>query len=182
MSYKSNNPNPPAWTYEQIFLKKKPEPYDHQGAPVISEIETNDGTGVFLMKTTGEFFEGNGWPEFFEYYAIEAPRNSEMRRAFEWGEISWKDYWTHKGWLLRIKIPFNPAPVHSDYVSIDELSPKFIANLEDLAFQGPYQIKLEVLELACVPSPFKSKDLSKQERIYQQFLMRHGHKLLKNIA
>jgi hypothetical protein len=60
--------------------------------------------------------------------------------------------------------------------------PTFIVNLDHLAFRGPYQIKLEVLELACQPIPCQKRDLSEQERIYQQFLMRHGHRLLKKTA
>lgn len=43
------------------------------------------------------------------YYGIEAPRNCPMREAFEWGEIEWEDFWTHKDVLYEITMPFNPG-------------------------------------------------------------------------
>ena len=105
MSYRDNHPNPPVWTSEQSDLMHQPEPYDRSGSAALFEIDSPDGLTQFLVSVTGDDFRDSGWPEYFTFYGIEAPRTCKMRHGFEWGEISWRDYWTHKEWLLHMRSP-----------------------------------------------------------------------------
>ena len=182
MSYRDKHLTPPVWTQEQARARKKPEPYDQAGAGSLFEIDAPDGSTTFLMSVTGDAFQGDGWPEFFTYYGIEAPKGCKVRKAFEWGEISWREFWTHKGWLLHMRLPFNGGPMDSSYVSTTNLSKYFQAALDDFGYKCPYEFKREQLELGCIPFPFHPVDIPRAEREYQQFMMRHGHKFSKGAA
>ena len=182
MSYREDHPIPPIWTYEQSCAIRIPDPYDKAGAGELHEIDAPDGSTTFLMSTTCDNFEGNGWPEYFCSYGIEAPRGCKIRHAFEWGELSWRDYWTHKGWLLHMKSPFNGGPMTSSYICTTNLSKKFYEIIDKFAHKSPYEFKREQLELKCEPSPFRKKNLARAEREYQQFMMLHGHKFAKRSA
>ena len=182
MSYRDYHPNPPVWTSEQSDVMNKPEPHDQSGAASLFEMDAPDGSTQFLVSVTGDDFQESGCPEYFTFYGIEAPRTCKMRHAFEWGEISWRDYWTHKGWLLHMRTPFNGGPMESAYVSTTNLSKHFCADLDYFGHKGPYEFKREQLELSCIPSPFRPKDLPHAEREYQEFMMRHGHKFGRRAA
>ena len=182
MSYRDNYPTPPVWNSEQANVMNEPEPYDRSGSAALFEMDAPDGSTQFLVAVTGDDFEESGWPEYFTYYGIEAPRSCKMRHAFEWCEISWRDYWTHKGWLLHMRIPFNGGPMESAYVSTNNLSKYFYGKLDRTGYKGPYEFKREQLELCCMPSPFRPEDLSHAEREYQEFMMRHGHKFKRLAA
>ena len=183
MSYRENHPCPPIWTHEQSSLIRSPEPYDRAGAGSLYELDTPDGETTLLMSVTGDEFEQEGWPEFFTFYGVEAPRGCEIRRAFEWDEMSWRDFWTHKGWLFYLRMPFEAGPMNSTYVTTTNLSHHFCHWLDRLGQRSPYDLKLQQLELSCKPSPFRTpKDIAKAEREYQQFMIRHGHKFVKRAA
>ena len=182
MSYRDDHPIPPIWTDEQSCALRTPDPYDQAGAGELHEIDAPDGSTTFLMSTTCDNFEGNGWPEYFTSYGIEAPQGCKMRQAFEWGEISWREFWTHKGWVLHMRAPFQAGPMQSSYISPIDLCKSFNALLDEFGHESPYDFKRQQLELKCIPSPFKPKDLSHAEREYQQFMMRHGHKLARRAA
>ena len=183
MSSRDDHPNSPVWTYEQSVLEREPEPYDRSGAAALFELDAPDHSTVFLVSITGDDFRESGWPDYFTYYGIEAPRDCPMRRAFEWGEISWRDFWTHKGWLLHMREPFAGGPMVSSYVSTSHLSKYFNETLDDFRTKGPYDFKLQQLELSCMPSPFTSpRELAKAEREYQEFMLRHGHKFARRAA
>lgn len=176
MSYRASHPNPPVWTFEQSNVRKEPEPYDRSGSAALFEIDAPDASTQFLVSVTGDDFRESGWPEYFTFYGIEAPRTCKMRHAFEWGEISWTDYWTHQGWLLHMRTPFNGGAMHSSYVSTASLSKQFCADLDHLGYKGPYEFKREQLEGSCLFSTFCPKEFPNAEREYQEFMMRHGHK------
>ena len=166
MSYRDNHPNPPVWTSEQSDLMHQPEPYDRSGSAALFEIDSPDGLTQFLVSVTGDDFRDSGWPEYFTFYGIEAPRTCKMRHGFEWGEISWRDYWTHKEWLLHMRSPFNGGPMESEYVSTNNLSRHFYATLDKFSHKGPYEFKLEQLEGCFRHSTFRPKDFPNAEREY----------------
>ena len=183
MSYRNSHPNPPVWTFQESSNCTQPDPYDRAGAASLSELAAPDGSTTFLVSTTFANFQDSGWPEYFTLYGIEAPRDCPMRRAFEWGESSWRDFWTHKGWLLHMREPFAGGPMVSSYVSTSHLSKYFNETLDDFRTKGPYDFKLQQLELSCMPSPFTSpRELAKAEREYQEFMLRHGHKFARRAA
>ena len=81
-----------------------------------------------------------------------------------------------------MRTPFSGGPMESEYVSSNNLSKHFYEKLDQFGRKGPYEFKREQLELCCIPSPFKPKDLSHAEREYQEFMMRHGHKFPQRAA
>ena len=176
MSYRDNHLTPPIWTFEQSMLRKTPEPYDRSGSAALVEMDAPDHSTQFLVAVTGDDFQGHGWPDHFTYYGIEAPRTCKMRHAFEWGEISWRDYWTHKGWLLLMRTPFDGGPMVSEYVATRNLSQNFYTILDKFGNKSPFEFKREQLEGCFRLSTLRPKEFPKAEHEYQEFMKRHGQK------
>jgi hypothetical protein len=161
------------WPYGLLENARTPPPYDRAINTLITELDAPDGSTTFLLK----FFAFDEELGLATYYAIEAPRDCPMRQAFEWGHISWHEYWTHKTHLYELIIPFNPGPVTTTFITPEEIAPKEIANFHQLGHFSPNHLKLEQLELAwknSIRNP--ARDEIEAERQYHEFLQRCAHR------
>jgi len=114
-----------------------------------------------------------------QYYAIEAPRGCPAREAFEVGNISWMDYWSHKGWLLRLHIPIKGGDVSSTYITMDDVNDNTIGHFKHHGTSGPLLLMREMFESRLNMARLKGEDGMEEERDYLEFLTRHRHRLPK---
>lgn len=181
MDYKMRNPIAPTWTFKDFTSWRTPEPFDVATCAQAFEVDTPDLSAVLLMQT-GEICDVN---TSMVFYAIEASRECSMRRAFEWGEISWLDFWSHRGWLLRINMPLTPGPVTSSYIAPSQMNASIINYLKKLEGRFPYDLKQQQLKFHCDGPLFRvfSKSARDQaESKYQQFMLKYGHRFSENAA
>ena len=176
--FKSRNGVAPTWTRDQFRCSRRPEPYDciHEG--VLEEYDSPDKSAVFLV-IVGGFDEDYGE---FTLYGIEAPGRCPMREAFEWGEISWADFWSHKNWLIQINVPLSFGNPITKYISFTQVNLETRSRFEFLSHRGPYLLKLQQLELACEYSSWDGGDPIVAEYEYRNFMMRHGHRFAVQAA
>ncbi len=172
---KFRNNSPPQWSCKDFSQTRRPEPYDRVDAWSLEEIDAPDQSTVILMAIAG-LDETHGE---FTMYGIEAPRGCPMREAFEWGEISWMDFWSHRNWLLEITVPLQSGDAVSKYISVEDINPETRARFEVLGQRGPYHLKLRQLELSCEYSSWDGTDPVQAERDYRDFMIRHGHRFAR---
>ena len=177
MDYRDKHPTPLTWTREELGMDSRPEPHDQFGASNLAEIDAPDGSATFLYMHAG--FSDDG---LFRRIAIEAPRNCPMRIAFEWGEISWLDFWCHRGWLLDIYWSIEGGGAVAHYVTPDQLPVEILDSLKWLGFQSPYFLKHVQLELHALYAGRDGEDDAKAEKDYRDFIVKHGAKILKFAA
>ena len=178
MDYKSRHHVPLNWTYDDFEQKTHPAPYDCSSAACFFEIVSPDGLTTFLLNLS--IHELDADPAIF--YGIEAARNCPMRKAFEWGEISWPDYWSHKGWLLKIECPWNPGLLKTSYITPDQMDQTTHDELERLKGRSPYDLKRRILELGCDLEKAGTHEAVTAEREYRQFMTMYGHRFAKLAA
>ena len=166
------------WNYQQFFEWRTPEPYDYLAWSALIELDAADKSTTFLLK----YVAWNDDTADSTFYGIEAPRKCPMRSAFEWGELSWEDYWTHKDWLLKILVPFNPGPVISTLMSPADIDPMVMLKFRVNENRFPYELKREHLETAWKYTEWNGRDPIAAERKYREFMMRHGHRFEKKAA
>ena len=170
MDYKDRHSIAPQWTYEEFCAYKEPEPYDQFTCANLRELETPDQEVVLLVKQS-HIDEPSGLVTF---YCIEAPRTCPMRKSFEWGDISWTEYWNHKPWLIEITCQLGGPTVTSRYIVPSEIADKSVKTFEFLGHRGPYILKYEQLK-----GVFKYSDwiTEKSIRSYRDFILRHSERL-----
>ena len=178
MNYKSKNQIPLNWTYDAFGKSEQPSPYDCLSPACLHEIVAPDGVTVFLINLSMEDLDADPGV----YYGIEAPRNCPMRQAFEWGEISWPDYWAHKGWLLKIEIPWNPGILKTSYITADQMDITTQNELKNYKGRYPYELKRQVLELRCSLAKAGTPESTVAEREYRQFMTMYAHRFAKLAA
>jgi hypothetical protein len=178
MDYKMRNSKPPIWSLELFMAYRKPEPYDVPSSGELMEVDSKDLTSVFLVDHC--FGEEHGLDVSF--YAIEAPRSCPLRKAFEWGEISWLDFFMHKEWLLYISMPVNALQVVSKYITPHQIDPTTRIRMEHMGRTFPYELKRQQLEARCTNSILETGDTRVAEREYQNFMVRYGHRFSKAAA
>jgi len=166
------------WSYHEVMSLKVPEPFDIRAFIDLKELDAPDGSTAFLI-LYGGFNESAG---DFTYYGIEAPRNCPMRHAFEWGELTWNEYWTHKDFLYRIVIPFDIGPVTSEIISPREMSENSKSTLSNIDHLCPYEIKRRTLQASTKWATNSPQDQLSAEREYQQFMIQFGHRIPNRAA
>ena len=106
-----------------------------------------------------------------------------MRQAFEWGEITWEEFWTHKESLYRILLPFNPGYVTTERITPADIDPAALASFRALEGRFPYELKRQQLELGWEHAVLGgSKDAANAERQYREFMMRFGSRFANRAA
>ena len=179
MDYKSRHPGALVWPPATFENRLRPEPYDQLYNGMLSELSSDDDQTTFLIHVAS-FDEENS---MIHLIAIEAPRSCPKRQAFEWGEISWLDFWSHRGWLIQFEHPFGVCgPAHGRYITAADLDDRTIKLWQELGHKGPYHLKLEQLELGCEYATPGSAKAQKAERTYREFMIRHGHRFEKRAA
>ncbi len=178
MDFNARNSVAPKWTRDQFECARRPEPYDRNHRGILQEIDSPDKSAIFLF-VIGGLDEEHGE---FTLYAIEAPVLCPMREAFEWGEISWVDFWSHKSWLIQVNVPFGGGEPISKYISWSQVNLETRSRFEFLGNRGPYLLKLQQLELSWEYSSWDGTDPVAAEREYREFMIRHGRRFTGNAA
>ncbi len=166
------------WSYEQAIKWRCPEPYKDTVGPILMELDSPDTTTSFLL-IFSKFNEDNG---LVTYSGIEAPRNCPMRAAFEWGEMEWEDYWTHKGVLYEITMPFNPGPTVGRPINPSELPQDTINWFRQLGNDYPYELMRRALALSLRIAIKQNTDIENNQHAYDDFMKRFGHRFKKKAA
>ena len=166
------------WSYEQAIKWRCPEPYKDTVGPILMELDSPDTTTSFLL-IFSKFNEDNG---LVTYSGIEAPRNCPMREAFEWGEMEWEDYWTHKGVLYEITMPFNPGPTVGRPINPSELPQDTINWFRQLGNDYPYELMRRALALSLRIAIKQNTDIENNQHAYDDFMKRFGHRFKKKAA
>ena len=166
------------WSSEQIAKFRFPEPYDVLTACTLSELDAPDGSTTFLTMFD-HFDEDTG---LIRYYGIEAPVGCSMREAFEWGELTWDEYWTHKDVIYEIIKPFEPGPVSSRIIAPGELSQKAKNRFKSLGERFPFELKRRHLELGVEYAIIDPDERAEAQREYDAFMAKYGHRFAKRAA
>ena len=178
MDYKTRNPGPVTWSDDPFRSTTSPEPHNQPYPGWLEEIRCDQDETFFLMHQSS-FDESTG---IAHKLLIEASHSCPMRKAFEWGAISWLDYWSHKGWLLHLERPFDGGSTRGRYITpheVDDFSRKLWTKYGN---KGPYLLKEEQLRLGWEYARPGTQDARDAEREYTAFMMRHGHRFAKKAA
>ena len=175
MNYKSKHSDPPVWTLEEFDRHRRPEPYDIPTGGELLEFDAPNQSTIFLAGSCLDKKE-----EFdCSLYAVEAPPHCPMRQAFEWGEISWMEFFTEREWLLQMFLPLNAIRVVSRYISPREIGPETRGYFEAVGGQFPYELKRRQLEMHCDKRFMDAGDTTRAEREYRAFMRKYGHRFAK---
>lgn len=173
MDYKQKNVMPPQWKYDEFARRTKPEPFDQLTCANASELETPDRKATLLLYLS-HLDEPGGR---FTFYAIEAPRTCPVRKAFEWGELTWLDFWIHKPWLIEINYQIGGHDPLSRYIRPNEMNEQTVCYFDVLGHRGPYILKYEQIKGALKHLNSPGWDAEESIRNYRDFVLRHGDKL-----
>jgi hypothetical protein len=166
------------WTYEQITRWRTPEPWDLNGITTLFELDTPDNLTTLLLM----------WADFdesayhFTYYGIEAPQHCPMRKAFECGDITWDEFWTHQDRLVKLAFPFNPGAVQAEFIGLDQINLRTQHFFQKYNDQSPYEMKRYTLKARYETATNRGIDPIKAYQDYLEFMARHGDKLKKSAA
>ena len=166
------------WCSKTFKNLRTPEPYDASAGGTLFEIDAPDGSTEFLVYQD-HFDEDSG---LIRLYAIEAPAGCPMREAFEWGDFTWDEYWTHKDCLYEIITPFEPGPVSSRIIAPGEISKSAKDRFVRLGERFPYELKRRHLELGVEYSVYDEDKHDKAQREYDAFMAKYGHRFAKRAA
>ncbi len=145
MDFKDKNPNISYWHFGGKTLARKVCPYDGPNYISIEEIVSPLDQTVFLS-LFGDWAENENFDLSVIYYLIEAPRDCKMRQAFEVGDITFEDYWYHKGWLIEAKIPSLAAQGYNlRYIHPSNMCQAAKEYLQDPYQESPVQRKYDYL-------------------------------------
>ena len=166
------------WTSETFKNFRTPEPYDLCIDCRLYEIDAPDGSTEFLVYQD-HFDEDSG---LIRLYAIEAAAECPMREAFEWGEFTWDEYWTHKDFLYEIIAPFEPGPVSSRIIAPGELSQSAKKIFIGLGERFPFELKRRHLELGVEYAVIDPDERAEAQCKYDAFMEKYGHRFAKRAA
>ena len=166
------------WTCDQTANMRYPEPYDELSGCTLGELDAPNGSTMFLVMQD-QFDEESG---LIRNYGIEAPAGCPMREAFEWGEFTWYEYWTHKDHLYEIIIPFNRGPVSTRVIWPGEISQNAKNRINMLGEYFPFELKRRHLELRIKHAIFDTDKRAKAQREYDAFMEKYGHRFAKRAA
>ncbi len=145
MDFKDKHPDISYWHFGSGTLERKVCPYDGPNLIFIHEILAPVDQTVFLS-LYGEGFESEEFDLSVIYYLIEAPRDCKMRQAFEVGDITFEDYWHHKGWLIEAKIPSLSSQGYSlRYIHPSNMCALAKDTLKNPSGKSPVQQKYDAL-------------------------------------
>jgi hypothetical protein len=157
---------------------REPEPYDATVGPQLGELDSPDVSTALLL-IFSKLNEDNG---LVTYYGIEAPRNCPMREAFEWGELEWEDYWTHKDVLYEVTMSFNPGPAVGRLITPADLPPNIIRTFRKYGSIFPYELKRRALALSLRIAILQNTNIEEPQQEYNDFMDRFGHRFTNKAA
>jgi hypothetical protein len=194
MDFKSKNPKSHSWPYKSIYAMTETNPYGKQATFRLFDLRAIDGTP--FLAVYGDLTIDPSYPELF---ALDLTDSSDLRKKWENGEISWTDFWSHKGWLA--KITYNWV-IQSEEDAIKNLDKHPDAELEYIAYDlatdhvkdilkkqkntSPYILYFNHLEshitfyTICFnnsPTPLYAKILQSKKAEYENFLKKYSHRI-----
>lgn len=175
MDYKARHGKPLTWTHRIFEAAHAPEPFNVFSSTYLKEIVAPDESTVFL-ELSGDIDETKGT---ISSYGIEAASSCPVRKAFEIGEMSWLDFWEHRGWLIQFTFDLQvfKGPIRAEFISPSQINKDTYTHLRLLGNQSPFAIKRQQLEAAWRCAARSGIDLVQAEREYRSFLIRHGSKI-----
>jgi hypothetical protein len=173
MDYRGRNKIPPKWPGADFDRQMQVQIYQQADSLGMFQLDAPDHSTGFL---TCFAFCSEDLSQS-QFYAIEAPRGCPMRQAFEIGKISWMEFWSHKGWLLRLDVPGHSGDVASNYITMDDLDDLTIQYFKYYGHEGPLLLMAAQLKARIDIAKFEGKDAMEEERDYRQFMAINGHRL-----
>lgn len=143
MDYKQRNPNIKYWPNSESNPICAPFPYDEPARVHIFELDAPDFSTQFL----GLPFHISENEELFITCLIEAPETCPMRRKYEFGDITWEEFWQHRGWLIEYQYEFRAnGGAHVRYIHPSEMVERKRSYLTNFNHESPMALKLQELE------------------------------------
>ncbi len=176
MDYKSRNQIPLNWTRDLFNAGTYPEPYDVFSPLQLKELDAPDRSTKFLVI----FGNMDAAETSAILYAIEAPASCLQRKAFERGDLSWSEFWKHRGWLLQLKVYLNDGPLEVEYIEPSQMSERTIKIINRLGDVNPFEMKRQRLERDWENAPYFGRDTMKAERDYRDYLIRHASRFAEH--
>ena len=105
-----------------------------------------------------------------------------MREAFEWGEMEWEDYWTHKDVLYEVTMSFNPGPAVARPITPSDLPSNIIGTFRKYESIFPYELKRRALALSLRVAILEKRDSDETQQEYNDFMFRFGHRFKNKAA
>jgi hypothetical protein len=178
MDYKQTHPEPPVWDSNAFYPQCALNAYGEGDVSGLFEVYAPDRSVRFLG-IHGLFDESAG---LFYFFGIDSPQTSPERQAFEWGKMSWIDFWFHKPWLLRMVVPLNPGQVVTSYINPSDMPKRLIEAFHWYGNRGPYIMRRDQLLIALKNTSFNGDDPVEAERSYLEFMALYGHRFTDNAA
>lgn len=145
MDFRSRNPNISRWTASCITDARYEFPFNGPQYEPVRQYTAPDGVTTFLA-IYGDGVESEDFVLSNTWYLIEAAKDCPMRRAFEFGEISWEDFWFHRGWLIELTMPnIMVSDANVRYVRPTDMSLRAREAIREYNQQSPLQLKYEAL-------------------------------------
>ncbi len=169
MDFRDRNPNISYWDAGELGFMRDSYPFDGPNTTHICEFLPPDQSTVFLC-LTGGFVEHKDYDMSSHYYLIEAPKGCPMRQAFEIGDLSWEDFWHHKGWLIEATFKsIRSEGYHVRYVHPAFMSKSGKETIEEFSGKSPIQLKYEGLCLMKEMNRLSKNQASQLEELERKF-------------
>ncbi len=179
MDYREQNPIIATWSGKSISECANACPVDDPFVGGVLEFIAPDCVTRFIG-IWGGGKESEDFTLSALRYLIESPLDCPMRKSFVNGEISWEDYWHHKGWLIELVKPNILADfAYVRYVHPSQMSDKAKEYLARHNDKCPISLKHKAI---CILATWEyrsgtkhgpmQKKLESFEKVYGQFIQR----------
>jgi hypothetical protein len=178
MDFRTRYKSAPKWTEGEFDRQLPIKIYQKADGLGIFQLNAPDRSTSFLV-CFGSYCEATNQ---CTYFAIEAASRCSARAAFEAGKMSWIDFWSNKGWLLRLEININGGDVQSIYIEPDDLLDHTISVFKKHGNKSPYFLMREQYLSRIECAHFKGEGAFDEEREYLEFMVHHSDKFDKVAA
>lgn len=179
MDFKSRNPHIDYWRDSMLETMHSPFPFDAPMQVPLFQIDAPDQSTQFL----GLPFDMCENEELMVTYLVEAPSDCPMRQEFECGELTWQEFWQHRGWLIEYKYEFHiDGGAFVRYVHPSHMIEREKHYMIECNNISPMELKLEALEsfaLCKWPDPMKSERFARMAAEFRDKYPQIAKKLSK---
>lgn len=175
MAFRDRNPNI-SLSYLTALEFKKQCPYDLPEVGLMLFVSPDDHT-TFLA-SPGDFDDETGQSCL---YLAEANPDCPMREAFEYGEISWSDYWDSRDGIIESHWSFpDDQAISAAYVSPQAIDMLTRFTHERRHSFGPLIVKRNLLMLWQRDEFYRQgRSLKSVTKELDQFMEKHGERLAR---
>ena len=184
MDFKTRNPNLTIWTSAALNSVRSPFPFDGHTSgetSLIAEVNAPDNSAIFLIYFS-HGYEDENYDLVSTSYMIETSQDCVMRKAFEVGDITWQDFWYHKGWLIELTSRLSQSTAKTRYIHPNDMHPDAKQFLEHCGSTSPLMFKHEVLFFLAKQELRKLKTPGPDQQNLDNFLLEYGVYLERNAA